>query len=190
MHFDIIATMVIYTLATIAFYLLGAGILHRQGLVPSAKDMIPVLSRIYTETLGGWALGIFYVGAIATLYGTVFAATAAQSRILADFCRLAGLYPKDDLKAWYRWRDGFMVVLIVIPVVLFLTFASPVQMVRIGGTGQALLLPIIASSALWLHHKRTPREVHPPLHMTIGLWIAAVAMVALMTYYASIVWKG
>ena len=41
MHFDIFSSMVIYTVATIAFYLLGAGILHGMGLVPAAKDMIP-----------------------------------------------------------------------------------------------------------------------------------------------------
>src|SRR5262249_27500839 len=78
MHFVIFSSMVIYTVATIAFYLLGAGILHGMGLVPAAKDMIPVLSNIYTQTLGPWALWLFYAGAIVTLYGTIFAATAAN----------------------------------------------------------------------------------------------------------------
>ena len=44
-------------------------------------DMIPMLSNIYTQTLGSWALWLFYVGAIATLYGTIFATTAAQTRM-------------------------------------------------------------------------------------------------------------
>jgi manganese transport protein len=52
MNVDIIASMVIYCTATIAFYFLGAGVLHAKGIVPSAKDMIVVLSRMYTETLG------------------------------------------------------------------------------------------------------------------------------------------
>ena len=62
-----------------------------MGLVPAARDMIPVLSNIYTQTLGPWALWLFYAGAIATLYGTIFAATAAHSRMFADMCRLLGL---------------------------------------------------------------------------------------------------
>ena len=53
MHIDIIASMVIYTVATIAFYFLGAGILHGMGQVPAADDMIPVLSNIYTQTSRG-----------------------------------------------------------------------------------------------------------------------------------------
>jgi manganese transport protein len=78
MHVDIIASMIVYTVATLAFYLLGAGILHAMGKVPAAKDMIPVLSNIYTETLGPWSLWLFYLGAIVTLYGTIFASTAAN----------------------------------------------------------------------------------------------------------------
>ena len=50
MHLDIICSMVIYTIATLAFYLLGAGVLKGMGLVPAAKEMIQVLSNIYTQT--------------------------------------------------------------------------------------------------------------------------------------------
>lgn len=190
MNFDILATMGIYTLATVAFYLLGAGILHRQGLVPSAQNMIPVLSHLYTETLGNWSLGLFYAGVIATLYGTVFAGTASLSRLLADFCRLAGWYPAGDLRAWCRWRDAFTVVQVVVSVILFLAFASPVQLVRIGGTGQALLLPVLAVSVLYVHQKRTPREVRPSGGQVAGLWFASLAIVALMTFYAVLLWRG
>ena len=59
MNVDILASMVIYCAATLAFYFLGAGVLHARGIVPSAKDMIVVLSRMYTETLGPWSVGFF-----------------------------------------------------------------------------------------------------------------------------------
>ena len=98
MHVDILVSLIIYTVATIAFYLLGAGVLHAMGLAPKGNDMIVVLSRIYTETLGGWALCVFYAGAIVTLYGTIFAATAAHSRIYADMARLLGVLPARRLR--------------------------------------------------------------------------------------------
>ena len=47
--------------------------------------MIPVLSNIYTQTLGEWSLWIFYAGAIATLYGTIFASIASNSRVYRGF---------------------------------------------------------------------------------------------------------
>ncbi|HXW06496.1 MAG TPA: Nramp family divalent metal transporter, partial [Vicinamibacterales bacterium] len=51
MHLDITCSLFIYTMATVAFYLLGAGVLHRMGTVPAARDTVVVLSGIYTQTL-------------------------------------------------------------------------------------------------------------------------------------------
>ena len=183
MHVDILASLVIYTLATLAFYLLGAGILHGMGLVPAARDMIPVLSNIYTQTLGRWALWVFYVGAIATLYGTIFAATAAHSRIFADMCRLLGLFARDDAAARRRWRQAFVLVLTLAPVVLYWLFASPVKMVIAGGIAQATMLPLVGAGAVWLRHRRLPPELAPSPAVTAGLWTATILMAAMMGYY-------
>jgi hypothetical protein len=172
MHVDIICSMVIYTIATLAFYLLGAGILHNMGLVPAAKDMIQVLSNIYTQSLGKWSLPIFYAGAIATLYGTIFAATAAHSRVFADMCRLMGAFDKGDYATRLRYRRAFVVVLTVVPVLFFLLVQSPVLMVVIGGIFQSAMLPIIAIATLYLRHRRLPQAVAPRRFVTISLWIS------------------
>jgi Mn2+/Fe2+ NRAMP family transporter len=184
MHVDILASMVIYTVATLAFYLLGAGILHGMGVVPSARDMIPVLSNIYTQTLGPWALWVFYVGAIATLYGTIFAATAAHSRIFADMCRLLGLFARDDAAARSRWRKIWVLVLTILPVGLYWLFASPVKMVVAGGIAQAIMLPLVGAGAVWLRHRRLTPELAPSWPVTIALWGAALFMAGMMAYYA------
>jgi len=182
MNVDILASMVIYCVATIAFYLLGAGILHTQGLVPSAKDMIPVLSKMYTETLGGWALCLFYAGAIATLYGTIFAATAGNSRVLADVVRLAGLFPRDDYASRVKWRNRIVCFLLVVPVILLFCFQSPVNMVKAGGISQAVMLPVLSIGALYLRHKRTPSEVASGRMGTALLWIAAITICVAIGY--------
>jgi Mn2+/Fe2+ NRAMP family transporter len=182
MHFDIIASMFIYTAATIAFYLLGAGVLHGMGKVPAANDMIPVLSNIYTQTLGEWALWPFYAGAIITLYGTVFAATAANSRVFADMCRLIGLFKADDYQRRINYRKAFVVFLITVPALLFLFFASPVKMVVIGGIGQALMLPVIGISTIYLRHRCLPRNITPKAWVTIGLWVATFIIICITAY--------
>ncbi|MBA3973443.1 MAG: iron transporter [Candidatus Solibacter sp.] len=181
MHTDILASMFIYTIATVAFYLLGAGILHPQGLVPSANDMIPVLSKIYTETLGPWALALFYAGAIFTLYGTIFAATAAHSRVFADMVRLSGGFRHDDYPSRLLWRNRFVWMLTVVPVIFFFTFQSPVSMVKAGGYAQALMLPIIAAGSLFLRHRASPPEAQPGPLMTAGLWIASISSIILIS---------
>ncbi|NWG14117.1 MAG: Nramp family divalent metal transporter [Acidobacteria bacterium] len=184
MHVDILSSMIIYTIATVAFYLLGAGILNGMGLVPAAKDMIPVLSKIYTETLGGWSLWLFYLGAIATLYGTIFAATAAHARMYADMCRMMGAFHSGDYEARVRYRNRFVWVLSVVPLILFLVFQSPVKMVVAGGVSQSLMVPVIAVGALFLRHRRLPAEIAPSRATTFFLWFSSVVIICLMVYYA------
>jgi Mn2+/Fe2+ NRAMP family transporter len=183
MHVDIFASMFIYTVATIAFYLLGAGILHGMGKVPAAKDMISVLSNIYTQTLGQWSLWIFYVGAIATLYGTIFAATAANSRVYADMFRLMGFFDHTDYTARVRFRRGFVLFLTIFPVCLFMLVQSPVKMVVAGGVVQALMLPVIGIGTLYLRHRQLPEEIKPSGWITATLWSATLVIVVLMGYY-------
>lgn len=183
MHADILATMVIYTVATIAFYLLGAGILHGMGKVPSATDMIPTLSNIYTQTLGEWSLWIFYLGAIATLYGTIFASVASNSRVFSDMCRLMGAFRSDDYPTRVRYRNGFIIFLTILPVTLYLCFESPVKMVVAGGLAQAMMLPVIAVGTLYLRHKLLPREIAPSRWVTVFLWVASAIIMAMMGYF-------
>lgn len=182
MNVDIIASMVIYCVATVAFYMLGAGVLHPAGLVPKGMDMISVLSNIYTQTLGPWALWLFFIGAIATLYGTIFAATAGNSRALADTAGLLGAFPRHDYPARVKFINRFVWVALIIPVVLFFVFRSPVNMVKAGGVAQAAMLPILAFGALYLRHKRLPKTVLPNRLSTVLLWVAAVTIMVVVGY--------
>jgi hypothetical protein len=182
MNVDIVASMAIYCVATIAFYMLGAGVLHTRGLVPSANDMISVLSRMYTETLGPAALWLFYVGAIATLYGTIFAATAGNSRVFADMFRVMGLYPRGDYPARLRMRNRLIWFHLVVPVLMYFVFRSPVTMVKAGGVAQAFMLPIIAVGALYLRHRALPGEVAPGRLATAGLWFASLVIIGVVGY--------
>jgi manganese transport protein len=183
MNVDILASMVIYCVATVAFYFLGAGVLHTQGLVPTANDMIPVLSKMYTQTLGAWALPLFYIGAIATLYGTIFAATAGNSRVLSDMFRLAGKYQRGDYEARVRYRRRIIWFHLCVPVCLYFVFRSPVTMVKVGGIAQALMLPVIAVGTLFMRHRGLPSETRPGFAVTGALWFASAVIIAVMTYY-------
>jgi hypothetical protein len=146
-----------------------------MGVVPKGSDMIVTLSNIYTETLGGWAKWLFYIGAIIVLYGTIFAATAGHSRMLADFMRLQGAFARDDLKARNRWRDIFIVVLTIIPVGMYFIFGeNPVGMVKWGGYAQAWTLPIISLGTIYLVRRFLPKELGATIVGNVLLWIGAI----------------
>jgi Mn2+/Fe2+ NRAMP family transporter len=184
MHLDITCSLAIYTMATVAFYLLGAGVLNRMGLVPAERDTITVLSNIYTQTLGAWALWLFYLGAVVTLYGTVFASTAAHARLFADAVRIAGGYARDDTASRLRWRNRFVVVLSIVPVTFYWFLRSPVQMVVAGGIAQALMLPLIGGAVIYLRHTQLPDEIRPSIGTTAMLWVSSGVMLAFASYYA------
>ena len=98
MQLDAWFSMVVFTIATVAFYLLGAAVLHPQKLDPQGSEMIPTLSQMYLQPLEGTPLaGLrsltrvgFLLGAWAVLFKTLYVATAANSRLTADFLYLRG----------------------------------------------------------------------------------------------------
>jgi hypothetical protein len=184
MRLDIVCSLVVYTVATVAFFLLGAGLLHARGLVPAAGDLIPVLSQLYTGTLGGWAIWPFYLGAIATLYSTIFAATAAHARSFADMCRIMGLFDRHDYAARLRCQRTLVIALCIVPAGLYLLIESPVLMVILGGVAQALMLPLIGIGTIYLRHRRLPSAVAPGAFVTLSLWGTTALCLAAMLYYA------
>ena len=106
------ASMVLYSLATVAFYLLGAGVLPaRPRALGRGHDPDPVAALHRDPRELGAAL--FYLGATVILYGTIFAATAAHSRLYADLCRMLGLFERDDYAGALAWRRRSTVLLTV-----------------------------------------------------------------------------
>jgi len=55
MQWDAFSSMVIYTFATVAFYILGAAVLYPEGLDPEGNQMVYALSQPYVKVFGPWA---------------------------------------------------------------------------------------------------------------------------------------
>jgi Mn2+/Fe2+ NRAMP family transporter len=182
MRADAWLSFLIYTLATLAFYLLGAAVLHAKGLVVEDRDMIQTLSHMFQETFGGWSLWLFLVGAFAVLYSTVFGATASNARLLADALSLFRVtryaFPEDRL----RMVRLACVVLPVASTVVFLAFGAPVSLVFVGAVAQGLMLPFLALTALYLRFRRTQAELRPGLLWTSCLWLSGLSMVLAGAY--------
>jgi hypothetical protein len=83
-----------------------------------------------------------------------------------------------------------VVLLGIVPVAAFLTIASPVTMVMVGGIVQALMLPVLGIGAIYLRHRRLPRELAPSPLTTAALWATTGVIVVLMGYYALLTVTG
>jgi manganese transport protein len=176
MKIDAWFSFFIYTTATIAFYLLGAAVLHAKGLVVENSEMIATLSHMYRETFGQWSYWLFLVGAFAVLYSTVFGATASNSRLLADALSLFGVLKYRDAEHRSRWIKIGGVLLPIAFTSVYLLVGEPVSLVFVGALAQGLMLPFLALAALYFHHRRTDRALRTGTVWTACLWLATLAM--------------
>lgn len=183
MHLDAWACMVVFTISTLAFYFMGATVLHPQGLQPKDKDMIETLSRMFVDTFGGWTQIVFLIGAGAVLFKTLYISSAGNSRLLADFLSLAGFvrYTRPEQRAAMIHR--FSLLIPVIALILFLAFKEPRWMVVVGGVAQALMLPIIGAATIYFRYRGTDRRITPSRVLDLLLWAAFLSVTLVAAYY-------
>lgn len=173
MRLDAWLSMVIYTFATIAFYILGAAVLSRSGLNVEGEGLIRTLAEMYVPVLGPWAEDVFLIGAATILYSTYFVFAAGFARIIADSLILLGLVPGEDRRIWIR-RIG--VALPLIALVVFLFIRAPVAMVLAAGLGQATLLPVLGAAALYFRYKRLDARLTPSMVWDVFLWLSVAGL--------------
>jgi len=173
MHWDAWGAMVIYTFCTIAFYLLGAAILGRTGLVPEGSEMIQTLSTMYEPVFGSFARSIFLTGAIAVLFSTFFIAIAAQGRLCLDVIKVSG-FAKLSEKQNKLGLKCFGVVLPLICVTCYVFFPKPVVLVLVSGTMQAIMLPLIGFAVLYFRYNKCDKRLIPSKIWDACLWISFI----------------
>ena len=176
LKWDAWCSMVVYTFATIAFYLLGAAILNRSGLNPEGTNLVRTLGEMYVPVFGDWAQGVFLFGAFAVLYSTFFVATASHARVLSDALRVFGVSAGGD-KAYVFWTRIFCGTL---PLLFLGSFAfissNPEQLVLAGGFMGALMLPLLGVTALYGRYRRTDDRLVPTIVWDAFLWLSVAGM--------------
>jgi Mn2+/Fe2+ NRAMP family transporter len=184
---DAWVSMVVFTVATVAFYILGASVLKPQGLVPAKDKMIETLSQMYVPTFGEWTKIAFLIGAWAVLFKTLYVASAGHSRLTADFFSLARFFQYDNAATRARMIRILCVFFPTFALVLYLTFRDPAGMVVFGGFVQAATLPVISGAALYLRYRRTDPRLAPSPVSDFFLWFAIIT-ICLVAGYAIYFW--
>ena len=175
MRWDAWCSMIVYTFATIAFYLLGAAILHRTGLNPGGTELVRTLGVMYEPVFGPWAQTVFLFGAIAVLYSTFFVANAGHSRVFTDALKVTGLGIRDE-QARQRSVKILGIVFPMLCLLLYLLVQAPVALVLISGIMQGIMLPMLAGAALWFRYRKTDRRILPGSAWDLCLWLSALGM--------------
>ena len=181
MKWDAWGSMIVYTFCTISFYLLGASILGRTGLVPAGSEMIQTLSSMYNPVFGKWAEMIFLIGAVAVLFSTFFVALAGQSRMAVDAMIISGILRNDQtLRLKLIKVLGF--ALPIICVICYALFPRPVFLILISGSMQALMLPIVGFAVLYFRYKLSDSRLGYSKIWDFFLWASFLSFIVIGMY--------
>lgn len=182
MYIDALLAMVVYTIVTAAFYLLGAAVLHRQNLVPEGYSVIRTLSEMYTRTLGPWADALFMIGAFMALYSTFFTAAASFSRLFSDVFGQLGWLRFYHLPSRKRMIAILAFVFPAAWCALFIFIKLPVSMILVGGFMTSVLLLLVVLAALHFRYRRLPDLLKPTLFYDAAFWLSACAIASIGIY--------
>jgi len=176
MRLDAWVSAVVYTFATVAFFLLGAAVLGRVGLDPGRGDLVRTLGAMYEPVFGSWARPVFLAGAFCVLYSTFFVAMASIARVVADALVHLGLIAGDETTR-ARWVRGLSIALPLVSYVVYAFVRAPLGPVLAGGVAQALVLPILGVAALQQRFAFAPRGLRPGRAWDAALLVSCAGLV-------------
>ncbi len=183
MYWDAFLSMLVYTIVTAAFYILGAAVLHQQDKIPQGYAMVETLSEMYTQTLGLGVKNIFLVCAVIVLFSTLFSALASWTRIFADAFSTLGMFDFHDI---VQRRRAIAIMAWIFPAIwaiLFLFLQLPVLMVIIGGFFTSILLLIVVFAAVNFRYIRLKESLKPSVWYDVAFW-ASISAILLAAVYS------
>lgn len=182
MQKDAMASWVVYTFSTIAFYIMGAAVLHPQGIVPDGDtEMIQSLSRLYSDTLGEWATVLFLIGAVAVLLSTLWVGVVAWGHIGTDLLSRAGLIDWKNQVVRERWFKIFTVALPIAWGLAYLFIRLPVLMIQITGIISGCFL-LATVTAVWILRRQIDERLRGRGLFTVAL-VASTLAIGLIGVY-------
>jgi manganese transport protein len=182
MYLDALLSMVVYTIVTAAFFVLGAAVLNARGEVPDNKNLIPALATMYTESLGPWAWGVFMVGAFFVLFSTLFSALGAWTRTFADAGGHLGLYNFADQRTRRRAIVALAWFFPMAWAAAYLLYEDSPRMVLVGGVGTSIMLIVVMIGAVDFRYRRTAPELRPSRLYDAALWTSISSITAFLAF--------
>jgi Mn2+/Fe2+ NRAMP family transporter len=181
MYLDAVVAMIIYTLVTAAFYLLGAAVLHNRGQIPEGNQLIETVALIYTESLGPGVRTLYLVGAFFVLFSSLFASLAAWTRMYSDIFGQIGWINFFDINQRKKVIAALAWAFPTIWAATYLFINLPVVMILSGGVVGSIMLFIIVYAAYYFRYKEE-QSFTPGLFYDIALWVSIISIMAVGVY--------
>jgi Mn2+/Fe2+ NRAMP family transporter len=181
MFLDATVAMIIYTIVTVAFYLLGAAILFGRGEVPHGNEVIETLALIYTQSLGPGIKTAYLVGGFFVLYSSLFATLGAWTRIFPDVFGELGWFDFNDLKKRRKVIAALAWIFPACWAAVYLYMEMPVLMVLFGGLIGSFMLFVVIIGAIHFKYGRVQYLPTGKVYTT-AFWISIVSIFLVGVY--------
>ena len=182
MQLDAIVAMVIYTLVTAAFYLLGASILYGQKEIPEGNELINSLASIYTQSLGSEARFAYLAGAFFVLYSSVFATLAYWSRLFPDIFGQLGWINPDSTTDRKKWVAILAWLFPCLWVIAYLFVEMPTFMILSGGVVGSVLLLIVVFAAINFRFQNKFLKIASGPVSELMFWLSVASIASISIY--------
>ena len=190
LHTDVWATLIILTLATVPFFILGAGVLFESGATPEGIDTVKVLSGMFTETLGPWSIWVFGLGAFFILFSTTISGVGAGGRVFPDYAIEFGFVNRQTIQR-IKWTRIYVIIVPLLAYLLYIGSAQrPILLVQISATFAAITLPIQSGATLWLQKNHMDPRVRPGRPMHAALWATFIFQLSMTTFVLGFLFFG
>jgi len=181
MFLDATVAMIIYTVVTVSFYLLGAAVLYQRGDVPHGNEVIETLAVIYTASLGPGIKTAYLVGGFFVLYSSLFATLGAWTRIFPDIFGQLGWFNFNDFE---KRKKVIALLSWIFPVcwgIAYFFIKLPVLMVLSGGLVGSFMLFIVMIGAIHFKYGR-PQLIPSGVVYNIAFWVSVISIFIVGVY--------
>ncbi len=187
---DVWATLIILTFATVPFFILGAGVLFEMGAKPEGIDTVKVLSGMFTETLGGWSLWVFALGAFFILFSTTISGVGAGGRVFPDYAIEFGFANRQTIRR-ATWTRIYVIAIPLFAYTLYMLSAQrPILLIQISATFAAITLPIQSGATLFLQKRHMDPRVRPGKTMHVALWATFIFQLCMTIFVLGFLFFG
>ncbi|WP_417234983.1 Nramp family divalent metal transporter [Arthrobacter sp.] len=176
MKLDAWVSWVVYTVSTAAFYILGAAVLHPQGIVPKGDAVMGTIASIFSTQVGQWGSVVFLIGAGLALFKTIIANVPSLGRQVGNTLAVFGAFDWDNQVQRDRWMRVIMVVLPIVWGLFGTVVSSPLALVVLAGILNAVFLMGVAAATIYLSHRQTDPLVKDGKFFTVLLVLSALAI--------------
>lgn len=185
MWWDVFLSTIISLVCTVAFYLLGAAVLHRIGVVPSGMGVAIHLAKMFTEVYGPVALWWFLIGAFFVLFSTWYSFSLGFSRVLINFIQRAGFirYERD---AATKTVFGFLFIYSIWAIAEIVAIKAPAFLIILAGIFINLALIPTGLAACYWAFKQPDKRIAA---RTIVKILIVITFIVILAFNATLVAK-